>query len=148
MSRPTPAPHRAALAALVAALVVGILGMHALTLHGPPSSEPYAAAPAAPAAPAADHGAGHGNVHEPATSAPVGSAPDHGAGQHSDHLVMLCAAMLAVAALLLLAGLLVRTVRPVRLLGAFAPLALAATARSWVRATGPPPAWQFSVIRC
>lgn len=141
MSRPTPAPHRAALAALVAALVVGILGMHALTFHGP-SSEAYAAAPAA------DHGAGHGNAHEPATSAPIGSAPDRGAGQHSDHLVMLCAAMLAVAALVLLAGLLVRAVRPVRLVGAFAPVALAATVRSWVRATGPPPAWQFSVIRC
>lgn len=144
MSRPTPAPHRAALAALVAALVVGILGMHALTLHGP-SSEAYAAAPAAAHG---HHGAGHGSAPEPATSAPVGSAPDHGAGQHSDHLVMLCAAMLAVAALLLLAGLLVRAVRPVRLLGAFAPVALAATVRSWVRATGPPPAWQFSVIRC
>ena len=139
MSRPT-VPHRAALAALVAALVVGILGMHALTLHGP-SSEAYAAAPAAA------HG-DHGTTHEPAPSGPVGSAPDHGSDHHSDHLLMLCAAMLAVAALLLLAGLLVRAVRPVRLVGAFTSLAPTATVRSWVRATGPPPAWQFSVIRC
>ena len=78
----------------------------------------------------------------------MGSAPDHGSGQHADHLLMLCAAMLAVAALLLLAGLLVRAVRPVRLVGAFESLAPTATVRSWVRATGPPPAWQFSVIRC
>jgi hypothetical protein len=140
MSRPTPAPHRAALAALVAALVVGILGMHALTLHGP-SSEAYAVA-TAPAH--GDHAAADGA----ASSAPVGSAPDHGSGHHADHLLMLCAAMLAVAALLLLASLLVRIVRPVRLVGAFAPLAPTATVRSWVRATGPPPAWQFSVIRC
>ncbi|QSR29037.1 hypothetical protein CFI00_00650 [Nocardioides sp. S5] len=144
MSRPSPAPHRAALATLVAALVVGILGMHALTLDGP-SPEAYAVAPATAHG---DHGAGHGNAHEPATSAPVTSAPDHGSGQHADHLLMLCAAMLAVAALLLLAGLLVRAVRPVRLVRAFAPLAPTSTVRSWVRATGPPPAWQFSVIRC
>ena len=49
---------------------------------------------------------------------------------------------------LLLAALLVLIVRPVRLVGAFALLAPTATVRSWVRATGPPPAWQFSVIRC
>ena len=144
MSRPTPAPHRAALAALVAALVVGILGMHALTLHGP-SSEAYAAAPAAAHG---DHAAGHGDTHGSAAGAPAASASEEGSGHHADHLLMLCAAMLAVAALLLLAGLLVRIVRPVRLVGAFAPLAPAATVRSWVRATGPPPAWQFSVIRC
>ena len=140
MSRPTPASHRAALVALVAALVVGILGMHALPLHGPPS-EAYAVATAP------DHG-GHVAADGAASSAPAGSAPDHGSGGHADHLLMLCAAMLAVAALLLLAGLLVRAVRPVRLVGAFAPVALAATVRSWVRATGPPPAWRFSVVRC
>ena len=61
---------------------------------------------------------------------------------------MLCAAMLSVAALLLLAGLLVRARRPARLVGAFESLAPTATVRSSVRATGPPPAWQFSVIRC
>ncbi len=145
MNRPTPVPHRAALAALVAALVVGILGMHALTLHGP-SSEAYAAPIGATAH--GEHASGHGDAHEPATTGPAGSVTDHGSGHHSDHLLMLCAAMLAVAALLLLAGLLVRAVRPVRLVGAFASLAPTATVRSWVRATGPPPAWQFSVIRC
>ncbi|GAA1436137.1 hypothetical protein GCM10009641_34290 [Mycobacterium cookii] len=120
--------------------MVGILGMHALTLQGP-SSEAYAAAAHG------DHGAGHGHAHEPATSAPVGATSDHGSGQHADHLLMLCAAMLAVAALLL-AGLLLRAARPVRLVGAFESLAPAASVRSWMRATGPPPAWQFSVIRC
>lgn len=144
MSRPTPVPHRAALAALVAALVVGILGMHAITLHDP-SSQAYAAAPAAAHG---DHAAGHGDTHESATGVPAGSAPEEGSGHHADHLLMLCAAMLAVAALLLLLGLLVRAVRPVRRVGAFESLAPTATVRSWVRATGPPPAWQFSVIRC
>lgn len=144
MSRPSPAPHRAALATLVAALVVGILGMHALTLHDP-SSEAYAAAPTAAHG---DHAGSHVDMHESAPGGPAGETPEDGSGHHADHLLMLCAAMLAVAALLLLAGLLVRIVRPVRLVGAFAPLAPTATVRSWVRATGPPPAWQFSVIRC
>lgn len=145
MSRPTPVPHRAALAALVAALVVGILGMHALTLHGP-SSEAYAAAPIAAHG---DHAATvHAATQEPATSGPAGSAAGYGSGQHADHLLMLCAAMLAVAALLLLARLLVRSVRPVRLVGAFESPAPTPAVRWWVRATGPPPAWRFSVIRC
>lgn len=143
MNRWTPISHRAVLAALVAALVVGILGMHALTLHGT-SSEAYAA----PAAAHGDHAAGHGDTHGSAAGAPAGSAPEEGSGHHAGHLLVLCAAMLAGAALLLLAGLLVRVMRPVRLLGAFAPLAPTAAVRSWVRATGPPSAWQFSVIRC
>ena len=63
------------------------------------------------------------------------------------NMVMLCVVMLAAAALTLLVLLSVRFARQV-LPAAFQPAALRADALAWVRGTGPPYAWQFSVIRC
>lgn len=155
---------RPALAALVAALVVGILGMHALATHGALSA---AAAPASTMA-AMSTPAGHdaamaagtshaGHDHAAATSHPAtpttgttvdpDAAPGHGSGHGMAGMVMLCVVMLAAAALTLLLVLLAGLFRPL-LPAAFMPAAVRERTLQWVRGTGPPHEWQFSVIRC
>ena len=62
-------------------------------------------------------------------------------------MVMLCVVMLAAAALTLLVVLAARLFRPL-LPAAFMPAAVRERALQWVRGTGPPYEWQFSVIRC
>lgn len=148
-------PTGLALLGLVAVLLAGILGMHALAGHGTP------AAAAAVVAPAPDRHAAHAGTLAPgashtddehgAASAPPVSSSSHGDPGRSGHglggMVALCAAMLAAAALGLLALLVgrlvrrVRLVRPARLVARIQPV-------RWARGTGPPPVWQFSVIRC
>ena len=124
------------LVAAVAAIVLGILGMHGLAGHDTGS---HLDAPAQVA-----HGAavaGH---------ATTGLAdPDHGAPAGMGSMAMTCGVMLAAAAITVLLLLLRRSVRP-RL---WAVLALADEV--WrpvpgvrLRNTGPPNAWRFSVIRC
>lgn len=154
-----------ALAALVAALVLGILGMHALANHGTPSA--VAAAATAPGDPMTDTssdalamtsmatGASHDGhdhaaaAHSSPASAVEGAAPAS-SGQHTHDtsgMVMLCVVMLAAAALTLLALLVVRRLR--RLLpAAFEPIPPPSRTMRWVRGTGPPPVWRFSVVRC
>lgn len=152
------------LPALVAALVVGILGMHALVSHGAPSA---AAAPASTMA-AMSTPAGHdaamaagtsdASHHHAAAAAHTAMAAagtsvngDFGSGHGSGHgmagMVMLCVVMLAAAALTLLVVLAARLFRPL-LPAAFMPAAVRERALQWVRGTGPPYEWQFSVIRC
>ena len=60
---------------------------------------------------------------------------------------MLCVVMLAGAALTLLVLLVVSVRRPL-LPASFAPAVVPARVLEWVRGTGPPPVWRFSVIRC
>ncbi|GAA4678956.1 hypothetical protein GCM10023226_15350 [Nocardioides nanhaiensis] len=143
------------LAALVAALVLGILGMHALASHGTPTAP--AAASSAMSMP------GMTAVHEAAMTfgdshaarphhASAAQLSDHSsAGSGSGHgmagMVMLCVVMLAAAGLTLLAVLAAGLFRPL-LPVAFMPAAVRARALQWVRGTGPPHEWQFSVIRC
>lgn len=123
----------------VAALVLGILGMHALTTHG------------ASHAPGADTtGATHGAHHataEPASSVPAVTPGDAGGDGHAGGTALLCAVMLAAAggAVLLLSAL--------RRSGASwrvpPPVLRTLVRRTTSRlSTGPPPAWEFSVIRC
>ena len=140
MSRPTPTAPAGALAALVVALVAGILGMHALTLHGAPPAPSYDAAAGVEAV-----AMSHSEVG-PADGATV-PAMHHGSDEHSEHLLMLCAVMLGGAAIALL-GLLVRSGHPLRWLRTLMPAGALPAPVVRVRATGPPPAWQFSVIRC
>lgn len=152
---PGPAP-RTALAAFVAALVVGILGMHALATHG---TSPAAATSSMamtggmPAHETTTAGDSHQGQAHAATSGASTSAADNeaGAGSGSGHdmgsMAMLCIVMLAAAALTLLVLLAVRIVRPL-LPAAFHPAAAPARALQWVRGTGPPHVWGFSVIRC
>lgn len=156
----------AALAGLVAALVLGILGMHALANHGTPASV-ATAQPAAAATSGASmtsmsshdeamaSGGGHdrhthvGATHSPAaaTAADVAVGMSPGSGHDMSGMVMLCVVMLAAVALTLLALLVAGTVR--RLLPtAFRPAAACERIIQWVRGTGPPPVWEFSVIRC
>lgn len=155
---------RAVLAAFVGALVVGILGMHALATHGSTPSSTVAAssmamthASAHAAAMSAGDSAGDGHAASGAESG-TGSAAHHdalsfsahtdtGSGHDTGTMVMLCVVMLAAAALTLLALLAVRVVRPL-LPMTFHPAVVLARAAQWVRGTGPPHVWAFSVIRC
>jgi hypothetical protein len=137
-------PTGFALMGLVAVLVAGILGMHALGGHGTP-----AAANAVVARTSPDPHAAH--EHGAAASVPaISSGSAHEGADRSGHglggMVVLCAVMLA-AALGLLALLVVPLVRRVRFVR-LARLAARIQPVRWVRGTGPPPAWQFSVIRC
>ncbi len=143
-----------ALAALVVALVVGILGMHALTSHGTTVAPVAATGMTAPAHAAemvasTSHDA-HAHAAEPATgTTAVRTEADRGSGSGHDMagMAMLCVVMLAGAALTLLVLLAVGVRRPL-LPATFAPAAVRARVQRRVRGTGPPPVWQFSVIRC
>ena len=135
--------------ALVGALVTGILGMHAIASHGT-SVAPMAAAAASSITtsltgadtPSVD---GHRAMDDRAADPALTS--EHGSGHEMGAMVMLCVVMLAAAGLTLIILLVLGLLRRV-LPAAFHPAAVHTQARPWVRGTGPPPAWQFSVIRC
>lgn len=151
----TAARHRAAsaLLALVAgALCLGILAMHALDVHGSMAQPSHRAAAVShdvlPAASPAHAGATTTGAAATGAAALGPSVADHGSGSHGmGTMVMLCVAMLAGAWLLVIA-LLVRRLPPRvwAVLGAVPRRALASITTR--RATGPPPVWEFSVIRC
>lgn len=124
-----------ALLLVVVAIVVGILGMHALgsshamAMHG------------------ASHSEAAGAVPVDATVGPTVVGSDDGPGHGTGTMMMLCGSMLASAGALLLALFAWR--RPPRVWARLRSYALGAappTARIW--GTGPPPVWEFSVIRC
>ena len=157
---------RSAVVVLVAALIGGILGMHALASHGAPAARVTASSAMTMAGSAAmtsaheaamTSGDSHdGDAHAIATRSSMATdrssvevGINHGSG--SDHgmasMVMLCIVMLAAAALTLLVLLVtgfLRRLRPV----AFMPAAVRKSALQGLRGTGPPSVWQFSVIRC
>lgn len=134
---------------LVGALAAGIFGMHALGSHGTPG-------PAARPATDVTGGAVASSTAAMTTMTTAGvrdgaASPGDAHMAHEGHdatsMVVLCVVMLAAAAvtlLVLLAGGLVRALLP----DTFAPAAVRPRAPSWVRGAGPPPEWQFSVIRC
>ena len=151
----TSSPGRALpglLAVVVASIVLGIVGMHALTTHGvmgttdhstitSPVTSPMPGAHddmfTGPAMPTA---AGHRGMSS--------TAPDGGDGHSMGSMAMLCFAMLAATAGALL--LLFLGVRRRSRVWAHRPTAPVAVTR-WVSAglgAGPPYVWQFSVIRC
>ena len=145
-------PSRGALAALVVALVVGILGMHALASHGTPATAATSAsvsdvssAHIAAMSTGASHEGHHAADLRPSDRVVAGA--DSGPSHHQSSMIMLCVVMLAAAALTLLVLLVVGLLRPL-LPAAFRPAAVRARALQWVRGTGPPHEWQFSVIRC
>lgn len=145
---------RTAVVALVAALVVGILGMHALASHGT-TAAPIASssmtgissAHEAAMASGDSHGGHADAAHAQPSMAASGTGAESGSGHDVAKMLMLCVVMLAAAALTLLVLLAVRFVRTV-LPAAFQPAAVRAHSLQWVRGTGPPYVWQFSVIRC
>jgi len=148
---------RTALAAFVAALVVGILGMHALATHGttpaPAAASSMAMTGGIPAHETTASGdSPQGQTHAVTSDAETSAADNEtdtgsGSGHDMGAMAMLCVVMLAAAALTLLVLLAVRIVRPL-LPTAFRPAAAPARALQWVRGTGPPHVWAFSVIRC
>lgn len=142
----------ALLAAVVVSLVLGIVGMHALNTHGLMGGAGHAAMdiPSATTAhlseshepPAdVDHAAGAASATPRVVA---GGDTGHGLG----HMMTLCVAMIALGAGTLLLALLALRRLPRR----WAHLPTTPTAlvkRFPVRlATGPPPVWEFSVIRC
>lgn len=145
------------LAPVVAAIVLGILGMHGIDAHGVHRhgalADARAAAPSAPvervhASVALEHGAAH-LPGRPGTDASAPAGGDAGDASGMGGMVMLCGAMLAGAAIALLAVL----VRRGRLPRVWAVLHAAARPRAVLPAvlrtgTGPPAVWRFSVIRC
>lgn len=152
--RPSTSISRAVpglLAAVVVSIVLGILGMHALSTHGVMSEIDHAtmSGDAGGATAIPGDGPAVGTILDAvADPAGDGSAPGGGGGHDMGGMVMHCAAMLAatVAALLLL----VLGLRRVPRFWALLPTAVTTTTR-WVTSrlgTGPPPVWEFSVIRC
>ncbi|PKH37867.1 hypothetical protein CXG46_20995 [Nocardioides alpinus] len=147
----------ALLAAVVVSVVLGIIGMHALSTHGVMGTTDHSAMTSPVTSRASSPTAGaHGDMSgDPLTSAAAGAhagmssmAPQEGHGHSLGSMVMLCFAMLAATAgalLLLLLGL-----RRQPRVWAHRP-AVPTTVTQWVTArlgTGPPYVWQFSVIRC
>nr|WP_300046451.1 DUF6153 family protein [uncultured Nocardioides sp.] len=147
------------MAALVGALVVGILGMHALATHGTTPAPAVTAAssmemtggmPAHETTSSGDSLQGH---TPPVTSGASTSGGDDeadtrsGSGHGIGTMTMLCVVMLAAAAMTLLVLLAVRIVRPL-LPAAFHPAVVLPRAAQWVRGTGPPHEWELSVIKC
>lgn len=136
----------AALAAVVATIVLGILGMHALSTHTV-MSHTMTAPMTAPMTGHVDGIRDAGAAHGSATAAEVLAAGPAGSGHAMGDMVMLCVFMLAAAGALLLALTAPRrTPRPYA--------TSRASTSTFLRlprlraATGPPPAWEFSVIRC
>lgn len=135
---------------LLAALVVvlGIVGMHSLA-HSGPSHTPAAADAGAALA---HHMPGGTDAHAaPMSSADAvepgrtfGSGPEHTWGD----MVMLCTAMLAAAGTVF--ALLWSIRRNPRLWALVAPPVSHVRPLRWLARvdSGPPAAWQFSVIRC
>ena len=149
---------RTALATLVAALVMGILGMHALASHGTPAAATAltdASAMSMPGTNSAHHAAlTSAEVHEvhPCVVTATGTSmsgvgPDSGSEHGIASMVMLCVVMLAAAAPTWLVLLVAGVLRPL-LPAAFWPAAAPQRALRRLRGAGPPSAWQFSVIRC
>ena len=142
---------RAGWTALVAVVVLGIIGMHAIGLHGSQHADPgaLAASPAMPmmgahSAIVEAHGQVDAAVMDLGKGAPSTSPFD--LGHSMAGMAMLCIAVLAGAALALM---LIRSHR-----GSSVPLrkrvmtSTRVARRTEARQKGPPPVWAFSVIRC
>lgn len=155
--RPTTStPSRAVpalLAAVVVSIVLGIIGMHALSTHGVIGSTDHSAMTSPPTS---SMTGSHGDMPAFSQTSAVpeahtgiaSPAPDRGDGHHMGKMVMLCLAMLAATAAALLLLLVALRLRP--RVWAHRP-ATPTTITTWFTArhgTGPPYVWQFSVIRC
>lgn len=152
MMRPTTSTLSRALPALLAAAVVsivlGIIGMHALNTHGVTGSTDHTMTSPVTSPMTGAHADMSSDMSaSPDTGNPAGLVPDGGNGSDMGSMVMLCFAMLAATAGALL--LLVLGVRRMPRVWAHLPAPTIVTRSVTARlGTGPPPAWEFSVIRC
>lgn len=156
VQRSAPASRFVRLGAVLA-IVLGILGMHALSHHGTTHAEPTPRIASTLSDSLVD-GAATGHAHHrseatpdstPATDIQAADSGDAGGPNHSlGDMLMLCVAMLAAAGTML--GLLAFIRRVPRLWAMLRPAATHVRPTSWLNPTGsgPPPVWQFSVIRC
>jgi hypothetical protein len=133
----------ALLGAVVASILLGIIGMHALSIGGVMGMDMGTDHSAMTSA--ADSGPTTGTEAHAGTSS---TAPDSGDGHSTGSMMMLCFAMLVAAAGTVLWVFLGLRRKP--RIWAHRP-AIPHGLNGWVSArlaTGPPYAWQFSVIRC
>lgn len=129
---------RTLLLAVVVAIVLGVLGMHALSPHG--SGAAVTDTKVTGEAAMHTHGGHTGveaTVHQP-------GAPAH----DMDNMVMLCVAMVASAAVSLLMLFLISRVPTSWVLARARLRAVFAHPTPAVFGAGPPPVWAFSVVRC
>ena len=137
------------LAALVAALVLGILGMHALGAGAHAATPDASGLTGLTGMSAMDVMTG---MADPVATTDQDHGPLHASGHaplpHHGGMVMLCALMLAGAAVWLLLLLVQRRLRGPLLPPALQPAPALLRAGRWVRDTGPPAVWEFSVVRC
>ncbi|RYC14579.1 hypothetical protein [Nocardioides zhouii] len=151
VSRAVPA----LLTAFVASIVLGIIGMHALSSHGVMgmSTTDHSTMTSAVTSPmaGAHSDMSTGLVATPAAGPDAGmssTAPDGDNGHSLGSMVMLCFAMLAATAGALLLLFLGLRRRP-RVWAHRPTVPTAGTPWATARlGTGPPYAWNFSVIRC
>ena len=157
---------RPVMVAAVVAVALGLLAMHAISLHGVCHQPTLAAVTSAmtpemghPALAASHQHAAVSSHDEPSVHAVgddtrTGVAPPSGAAAPTagdrglGHVVLLCVAMLAAAAGTLLA--LRSLIRRVPRVWAVLRRAPGRRITGWLTptGTGPPPVWKFSVIRC
>lgn len=147
---------RLGLVVAVAAIVLGILGMHALTTHGTshhPGMSGMTAMPELPGTAPMNSTesmsvTGHQHATAPYTAAltPATAATGDSHGGQTGSMIMLCAVMLAAAASAALLLALRHTTTTWRTIPPYVRAVLTRTTAR--RATGPPPVWEFSVIRC
>jgi hypothetical protein len=138
---------------VVVSLVLGIVGMHVLNTHGLLGGASHAAMDMPSAAAAAHMSGTHdGPADAERAAGATGAAPSvvavgdpgHGLG----HTMMLCVAMIALGAGTLLLALL--GLRRVPRRWVHLPTMPTALCKSFTMrlGTGPPPVWEFSIIRC
>ncbi|MEU6138485.1 hypothetical protein [Nocardioides sp. NPDC047086] len=150
--RTTRMVARAGLLTAVVVTVAGLLAMHALSLHGTGTDGEHGrmSLPAAHVAHshALDHAA-HDTTHDTTHDAAHDAADDTGhPGGEGHTAMMLCAAFLIAAGALLLSRLWRRTPAWWFAHSHLRSRAAGSTPFRTHPATGPPPEWAFSVIRC
>jgi hypothetical protein len=136
-----------ALGVAVVAIVLGIIGMHALTTHSVMTNGDHTATGPMASDPADHVIAGMVGEADAAPAAGPVLGPASGSGHGMGDMVMLCAFMLGAAGVLLL---ILRALRR----SPASWIYVRAVSHAYVQLprlradTGPPPAWEFSVIRC
>lgn len=147
--RSRAASTRLTLAGAIAALVLGILGMHALSLHGPGTLVEAVPTTSTITSTSSDPGHAHPGSHSLTAPDPHDRyvEPGDGGVPGMGDMVVLCGVMLAAVAGTLL---LLETSRRSPCPWALTRLAHAhpLVTRPRPPGTGQPPVWRFSVIRC
>jgi hypothetical protein len=147
MSQAKP-PTRLLLLALLAAITIGIVGMHGFTRHGAMPVHDAAHHQAASAEIATGPAVGQTAVAFMSAEVDSSVAALGNSGPSTGEMLMLCAAMLLVAAASALLAVRLRRLASAggfsvdRLLSGTVRLLPARTG------TGPPYVWEFSVVRC